>query len=156
MNRQVIDLGLILKQAKRENFSMATFDKRLELQKLVYLLQAFNVYIGYDFSWYMRGPYCTVLAANGFALTKLYDAIPTIKDVKFSNSKTQKQFENFQKFVMDKNIDELEIAASLHYQKRLKKLSDEEIKQKVTNKISRFKYAQINKMWRELEKCHLI
>lgn len=54
MNRMVVDLGVLLKNTPGYDFSMASFNDRLRLQKTVYLLQAFGIYPGYDFSWYLR------------------------------------------------------------------------------------------------------
>ena len=76
MNRQPIDLGYVLRQFPQFEFSMRYFDHRLRAQKFVYLLQAFNVYMGYDYSWYLRGPYCSNLAASGLALDGFYGDIP--------------------------------------------------------------------------------
>jgi len=51
-------------------FAMNTFDERLVLQKAVYLGQAAGVKLGYYFSWYLRGPYCSPLAADAFCVAE--------------------------------------------------------------------------------------
>ena len=76
MTRESVELGFILKQIPGYDFSLEGFSDRLKLQKTIYLLQVFGVYLGYDFSWYLRGPYCSILAANGFLLQDIYDEIP--------------------------------------------------------------------------------
>ena len=55
-------LGLVLKKIPEfsDDFSMDRFNDRLKLQKIIYLLQAFDVYLGYNFGWYLRGPYCSI------------------------------------------------------------------------------------------------
>ncbi len=45
-----------------------TFSHRLQLQKKIYLVQVSGLDLGYRFSWYLRGPYSTGLAADAFAL----------------------------------------------------------------------------------------
>ena len=50
MNKETVELGFILKQIKDYEFTMQDFDDRLRIQKLIYLLQASGVYLGYDFS----------------------------------------------------------------------------------------------------------
>ena len=115
MNRQTIDLGFILRHFPGVKFSMDEFDDRLRLQKFIYLLQTFDIYLGYDFSWYIRGPYCSTLSTCGFALRAVYDKIPEEK-IRFVDSTVQKRFERFQKFISGHEGDAefLEIAASLH------------------------------------------
>ena len=41
------------------------FVDRLILQKTVYLAQAAGVNLGYHYCWYLYGPYCRALAADG-------------------------------------------------------------------------------------------
>ncbi len=155
MNQQVVDLGFILNQIQDYDFSMDKFEDRLKIQKTLYLLQSFGIYLGYDFSWYLRGPYCTSLTTNAFALEDIYDDIPNNTKVKFKDSNKQKLFKNFLKLVKGKKIDKLEIMASLHYLKQINS-NDDKIKKMVENKQERFTEEQINNMWNELKKWQLL
>lgn len=152
----VVNLGFILNQIKDYDFSMDEFKDRLKLQKSIYLLQSFGIYLGYDFSWYVHGPYCPSLTTNGFALESIYNEIPKEPNTKFKISTKQKLFLKFQKLMKDKTIDELEILASLHYQKILRKRDDKEAKETVEKKQERFTMNDIDKMWNELKNCELI
>ena len=116
MDRQTIDLGFILRQFKDYKFGMETINDRLLLQKFIYLLQAHDIYLGYDYSWYLRGPYCTTLAKRGFALKRVYEQIPSNAKSVFVDSGIQEKFDRFKKFITgnEMNIDYLEILASLH------------------------------------------
>ncbi len=156
MNRESVELGFILKQIKDYDFSMRKFNDRLKLQKLIYLLQACGVYLGYDFSWYLRGPYCSLLAHNGFALQNVYDAIPD--SIELKNKEDRNNFAKFQKFIEGMGIDELEIAASLHYLKKVrgKHVSDEDILKMVTKKRDRFTEQQVSGIWQEMKKQKLL
>lgn len=100
INDEVINLGLVLK--KLDNFSMSTFNGRLTLQKTIYLMQSFGVYLGHNFSWYIRGPYSSHLASVGFALHEIYHKIP---DAGHFEKKTQKKFDRFIEFMSDKKDD---------------------------------------------------
>lgn len=52
----------VYKKVFDEDFSYSSFDKRLKMQKMVYLLQEEGVNIGhYGFDWYKHGPYSQVL-----------------------------------------------------------------------------------------------
>ena len=140
------------------DFSMNTFDERLRLQKLIYLLQTFGIYLGYDFSWYIRGPYCSTLAANGFALRDIYGKIP-IGKVRFENPSVQKKFKKFQDFIKNKVIDEqfLEIAASLHNLNATKTSKDMDLVQVLMDrKPGRFKEDRCREILEELKKWDLL
>ncbi len=56
------------------------YENRLMLQKIVYLAQSAGLGFGYNFSWYLRGPYCSELTKDYFDLV---DAKPTIRPGSF-------------------------------------------------------------------------
>ena len=153
MQRQIVDLGFIMRQFPAIEFSMDTFSDRLRLQKFIYLLQAFDIYLGYDYSWYLRGPYCSNLAACAFALQEIYDHVPDMK-VSFLNNKTQRRFEDFKRFIKGREIDNdfLEIAASLHFLKKTTRGADDEIIRKVANKQKQFTESQCREIYNLIKK----
>lgn len=136
---------------------MDDFEHRLRTQKFVYLMQTFGIYLGYDFSWYLRGPYCSTLAASAFVLNDVYDDIPDA-NTRFENPATQKKFEKFQKFIKghENENDFLEIAASIHYLKNTCTMNDTGILQKVVDKQPHFTSEQCEKIWKELIKWELL
>jgi uncharacterized protein YwgA len=67
MDKRQITLCLVLAELGFEP-SMDSFENRLCLQKLVYLVQKAGVNLGYHHGWYLRGPYCSDLATDGFAI----------------------------------------------------------------------------------------
>ena len=153
MERQAIDLGLILKHFDID-FSMDTFDDRLKLQKFIYLLQAFDIYLGYDFSWYLRGPYCSSLATSGFALTNVYETFPSRK-TKFVDPEVQHRFEKFQEFIKNRKTDNifLEIAASLHRLNATDKSEDKDpVRMLMDKKPGLFSEKQCREIWEYLKK----
>ena len=158
MNRESVELGFILKQIKNYDFSMDEFDDRLKLQKTIYLLQSYGVYLGYDFSWYLYGPYCSLLARAGFDLCEIYDLIPD--DVKFTDRKDKDNFTKFLNFINSKDVYELEVAASLHYLKTGgKNYTDQHIIEKVVKKLKNrknFTFQQVENIWNEMKKHNLI
>ena len=158
MDRQTIDLGLILKSFSNMRFSMNEFNDRLQLQKFIYMLQTFDIYLGYDFSWYIRGPYCSNLASCGFNLKSIYHKIPEGK-VKFEESVIQENFKRFQKFIDGREDDTqfLEIAASLHAIKNTHDLDrDNAIAELQDRKPKMFTNKECQEIWSELEKWNLI
>lgn len=119
MDRQPFVLGFILRKFPKFDFSMNSFSDRLRLQKFIYLLQIHGVYLGYDFSWYLRGPYCSSLATDGFMLVDIHDDMmeePRKDKTEFADPLVQTKFQRFSKFIKGKENDRkfLEVAASLH------------------------------------------
>ena len=68
MDRQQIAVKLAM-DALGLDFKMDTFQDRLIFQKAIYLAQAAGVKLGYHYRWYRRGPYCSPLADDGFAIS---------------------------------------------------------------------------------------
>ena len=157
LNRQTIDLGFIMRHFNVD-FSMDTFNERLRLQKFIYLLQMFGIYLGYDFSWYIRGPYCSTLSAHGFALRGIYNKIPQDK-VRFENPVVQKKFKRFQDFIKDRidDVEFLEIAASLHNLNTTEESKDSDLVHTLVNrKPGRLKEDRCEKVLEELRKWKLL
>jgi hypothetical protein len=67
MDRQQIGLKLTL-DALGLPICLDTFSDRLVLQKGVYLAQASGVQLGYQYNWYLRGPYSPSLTRDAFAV----------------------------------------------------------------------------------------
>lgn len=139
MDVQTVDLGFILREFPEFKFSMDQFDDRLRLQKFIYLMQAFDVYLGYDFSWYLRGPYCTRLATCGFALADgIYQRIPQHDGTnRFASNTVQNRFNKFKEYIGGKENDAayLEIAASLHYLIKAVELNESKALKRVRKKV---------------------
>ena len=113
------------------NFSMLTLNNRIIFQKTVYLMQAFGLYIGYRFSWYLYGPYSTGLARDGFGLI---DVFKYSKPLEFIEDWAEERFEKFLDFIepIKKDPKQLEMLASLHF---LKKLYPREGKEAIIDKV---------------------
>ena len=153
-NLDVFRLGMILQNI--DNFDTTTFKGRLTLQKTIYLLQVFGLYIGYNFSWYLRGPYCSRLARNGFELENIYE---NIHQGSFEKKSSQKRFQEFLKFMANKKNepDRIEILASIHFLKKIHTdMKKSEILNKVKKKQLNFTKKQCEDAWSELKMEKLI
>jgi len=154
VNKEAVVLGLVLRNL--DNFDMSSFNGRLTLQKTIYLMQAFGINIGYDFSWYLRGPYSSKLASNGFALQEVYRNIPKGS---FDNKQIQKKFDRFIEFMGDKKSDpdRIEILTSIHFLKKVyPNMSKSAILERVKKKQKYFTIKQCELGWTELKKESLI
>ena len=59
-----------------KDIDMQIYKDRLILQKLIYLLDSKGVEFNYNFGWYVRGPYSSSLASDGYALSeKKYEEV---------------------------------------------------------------------------------
>ena len=123
MNPNII-AGLIKNIYPR--FSMYSFANRLKLQKFTYFLQhGFDLNLGYEFNWFIYGPYCIELTKEGFQVD-----FDEAKPLRFADEEAQKRFLKFITFFSKNkdNEDWLEIASCLHFLRKLNpSLSEEEI-----------------------------
>lgn len=98
---------------------MNSFDKRLVLQKLVYLLQELGLELKNTYGWYMRGPYSREVSNDGFQLLFVQDnshvpeigpeELPAIDMFKALYADAEEEFEGQNETYI------LELLASLHF-----------------------------------------
>jgi uncharacterized protein YwgA len=114
----VTEKEILFMLAKEFGLGRETVERRLMLQKTVYLLQAFGMNLGYGYSWYRYGPYSQDLVSDSYQVLhseKLRYAEKT-QNYRFSKD-TQKQFELFRKAFSSSIGDprKLELLASVHF-----------------------------------------
>lgn len=126
MDRQQIELGLTLKALHLPG-KMDSFENRLILQKAVYLAQEAGVHLGYYFSWYLYGPYCSALTNDAFAMNLESEEFRGWQLDESSN----KKLNNLSELIHQKSNDlsklarHLELLASVHFLIRRKQVSAE-------------------------------
>ena len=154
-SKSAVELGYVLKHIPGYEFSLDKFDDRLRFQKTVYLLQAFGINKGYDFSWWLRGPYCTLAAHDGYDLRDVYDSIPTGSRV-FKSDGANKRFKKFCQFVAGKSTRDLEIAASLHFYKLTEDWGEARIKEAVEGRREEFTRGIVDRVWCDMRRAELV
>lgn len=92
----------------------SVFEERMKFQKTVYLMQAFDISLGFSFNWHVRGPYCPALADVGFAFADQYEEV---SESQFAEEKYEERFQEFLEYIdpIKDETERLEAAASLHY-----------------------------------------
>lgn len=104
------------------NLSRQSINERLRLQKLVYLLQASGVKLGYGFSWYKYGPYSQELVQDSYeVLESSKDRYEEeTSDWQFSKESEDK-FNEFKNILADSidNPEKLELIASVSFVKNV-------------------------------------
>jgi hypothetical protein len=129
MDRQQIGLKLTL-DALGHDLDLSDFDRRLILQKTIYLVQATKVDLGYTFRWYLRGPYSPGLTRDAFALkAELTQSADELKDWKLDPVSLQRLAQLrkvFGAIPAESRMRRLELLASVHFllQTRQAKSSD--------------------------------
>jgi len=123
-------LAAILKRIG--NLSIRTFNDRLKLQKSIYFLQEFGIYLGYNFGWYLYGPYSPQLTKDAF------DSVENTihKEVKFVELEDEEKFRTFLSFLGERkdDADWLELLASIHFLHKIYNKSKNETFQLVKKK----------------------
>jgi len=97
---------------------MGDFDSRLKLQKIVYLLQASGLSLGYGYNWYVRGPYSPSLTKTLYKIYENKDVFEQSKEIRFKNHNNIVNSLTEFKGKLGENINDtlyLEVLASLHY-----------------------------------------
>jgi len=132
------------------------FKDRLILQKTIYLMQSFDLFIGYHFNWYLRGPYSPALTKDAFELINEYKELPTVH---FVDKTAEERFNNFMSFTRDHINDEywLEAMASIHYLYHRSLVKDrDDILKTIRNKMPALKRGDFDDYWDDLCKIGLI
>ncbi|MCK4796741.1 MAG: hypothetical protein KAT05_05125 [Spirochaetes bacterium] len=98
--------------------NMDGFSNRLKYQKIIYLLQASGLSLGYGFNWYVRGPYSPILTNDLYEIDRSTTLYNDSKDMTFKgHDNIVSKLETFNS-VLEENINDsiyLEVLASLHY-----------------------------------------
>lgn len=93
-------------------------DKRLVLQKTIYLLQAYGLKLGYGFSWYRYGPYSQDLVRDAYEVLHFGNQNYKKRTDKIEfNADCKKRFNDFKKICGDAIGDpaKLELIASVDF-----------------------------------------
>lgn len=138
-------LGGLLKRI--DSFNLSTFDGRLVLQKTVHLMQSCGVPLGYEFSWYVRGPYSPGLTRDAFEIQGSYSSM---QPARFADPALEARFAAFVDFIRPHKLDArwLELVASIDFLTRLGSESDKDgVYAIVAGKMPGLTPAEFEKGW---------
>lgn len=111
-------LSKVLEILELEKPDMSTFDSRLQLQKIIYLIQSSGISLGYGYNWYVKGPYSSPLAHDLFEIEKSTEIYEKNEEIKFENhEQIVHKLKSFRDFLGDdiNDVKYLEVLASIHY-----------------------------------------
>jgi uncharacterized protein YwgA len=101
-----------------ESLKLELFEDRLALQKVTYLLQEAGVVLGYDFTWYVRGPYSPSLTKDAYQLAGLNVDAKNLPDLDAEDKPKVASVSDLVRGVQAKKEGReywLELLASLHF-----------------------------------------
>lgn len=120
-------LKQVYKMVLDEDFEYSSFEKRLKLQKTIYLLESIGIHIGnYGFSWYKHGPYSQELQDDAYYANGIQEQVNLSGDA-------QKKIEIIKSYIAEcegtnySKAKWLEDIASLYYLKFRTKVKEEEL-----------------------------
>jgi uncharacterized protein YwgA len=96
--------------------NMSEFDRRIQYQKIIYLLQSSGTSLGYGFNWYIKGPYSSPLAHVLFEIDDT--TYEESKNLVFTeHERIIKELTDFRNKLGNdiSDVNYLEVLASLHY-----------------------------------------
>jgi uncharacterized protein YwgA len=157
MNR-VDALGGLLKRIGNFDPSafQSNFNDRLILQKTIYLMQKSNLFIGYHYNYYLRGPYSPALTRDTYELLNRFDRIPLVQ---FDDSEDEERFKLFLSFIKPHLKDHTwleKIASILFLLKAYPSKSKDEIYLETKDKIRSLTRSEFDDICRELKKSRLL
>ena len=149
---------------ERLNIQLSDLDNRKILQKKIYFLQEFGFNLGYNFGFYIYGPYSTDLTSDAFALHDQFEVARNtiVHDELFQNEiETLDRLDDFLRDIPEVDLArQLELLSSIHflnnhiYQPILNvRLMIREIR---TRKPGRFTDGEIRRAWNRLQRLDLI
>src|SRR3989344_7523764 len=99
------------------NFSMKTLADRIIFQKSIFILENMGIGLGYNFSYWLYGPYSSELASDGFLLSDLGWA----KEITTLNLKEESIIYNFKNLIRGHEVDPtfFELTSTFLYFKNL-------------------------------------
>ena len=111
MSEKINKISTLFSKATGQELNMNTYDHRLMLQKLVYIVQEAGIKFGYSYNWYVKGPYCTELTRDSF---EFFNHSQKIHKTTLTESEN-KLIESFKKYFKSdlKNDEKLELLGSL-------------------------------------------
>lgn len=104
----------------QRQIDMSNFNSRLVFQKLTYLLQELGLQLNNGFGWYIKGPYSSDAASDGFQLAPIQDRVEHIPELSEDELRSLETFgrllaESREEFADRDEAYSLELLASLHF-----------------------------------------
>lgn len=144
-----------------EPIDLCSLDTRVILQKKIYFLQEFGCKLGYNFGWYIKGPYSTDLTSDAYQVKGLESVLGhadfgiSLDDVQEPAEKLKSFLTDIRQLITEEKAEDywLELAGSLHF---LKFKTSATTREKAFEKLERDKPGKFSDkdketMWPKVE-----
>jgi len=111
---------------KRFKLKRSIIEERMQLQKIVYLLQVGGIRLGYGFGWNKYGPYSQDLANDAYAVLSVEPDKYRETETWVFNAATERKLKSFEGFLSKIEKDRnkmLELVASVDFMNRIWSIS---------------------------------
>jgi hypothetical protein len=96
------------------DIDMKSFDNRIRLQKIFFILKLEGMEMNYTFTWYIHGPYSPQLAVDGYTTQEhLNQKTQLIYESSYDERQMIKKLKNAFQIIND--VNKLELIASYYY-----------------------------------------
>lgn len=147
------DIGVIIKDIG--GLDLKTYEGRLALQRVVYLLQAFGLGLGYRYLWMVSGPISYRLAEDAFLIRDAMERVPCCMPVEFESGEHDGRYGMLKGFLAGRisDPDALDIAVSLCYMRNEVGVDRDEALRLTGGKRARYADDACRRVCDELEMC---
>lgn len=119
---KIDERAILYMVAKEFGLKRDSFEERLKLQKIIYLLQDSGMQLGYGFGWYKYGPYSQDLVSDAYTVLRSrrseYESAKSDGKWDF-NAETKAKFKAFNETFGTNSLEELEMLTSVRFVKKM-------------------------------------
>ncbi len=125
-----------------KDLDMDSFEDRIRLQKILYILERAGIRLGYSFGWHIRGPYSPHLADDGYAYKENKGKMAFSYAFGEGEKRIIARVQGISEYLETEEHSEL-LASLLYLSKRLE-LEGEKLKEELKVRKPRFSDAEID------------
>ena len=125
------------------DLNMDSFEDRIRLQKIMYILKHAGFGFGYSFGWHIRGPYSPELADDGYAYKENKEKMAFSYVFSVKEKQIIDRITPISGYL--KTEENSELLASLLYLSRLLGITGDKLKDELKTRKPRFSDEDINK-----------
>lgn len=163
MNKRLAGIYLIMREFG--GFNIDDLEKRVILQKTIYLTQILGLDLRFRFNWYIHGPYSPDLTTCAFELNEDNEAKDQFKELPIRID-VKKRIEILKDWLKARPTDLkipkwLELISSIHYVKNIHYAPNDITRENIKDRLREsgkddFTSEQISSAWSVLESADLI
>jgi uncharacterized protein YwgA len=136
-------IAACFKAILEKDLNMDSFEDRIRLQKIVYILKHAGLGFRYSFGWHIRGPYSPDLADDGYSYKENKEKMAFSYSFSENEKRIIAQVKTISEYL--KIEENSELLASLLYLSNLLGVTDDKLKDELKLRKPRFSDEEIDK-----------